>query len=87
MYLWRTDSSTILTNRGDLVEKQVYCGRYAADSVVALFQREKVTISHCVPTILRMLLDSAKAKGINLSGCSMVRWGQVKGAAFIGEEV
>jgi len=52
--------------------KQVYCGRYAADSVVALFQREKVTISHCVPTILRMLLDSAKAKGINLSGWKMI---------------
>jgi hypothetical protein len=25
-----------------------------------LFHREKVTLSHCVPTILRMLLDSAK---------------------------
>ncbi len=24
--------------------KQVYCGRYVADSVVALFQREKVTL-------------------------------------------
>jgi acyl-CoA synthetase (AMP-forming)/AMP-acid ligase II len=52
--------------------KQVYCGRYAADSVVTLFQREKVTISHCVPTILRMLLDSAKAKGIPLSGWKML---------------
>jgi fatty-acyl-CoA synthase len=48
--------------------KQVYCGRYVADSVVALFQREKVTLSHCVPTILRMLLESARTKGINLSG-------------------
>jgi fatty-acyl-CoA synthase len=51
--------------------KQVYCGRYVADSVVALFQREKVTLSHCVPTILRMLLDSAKTTGINLSGWKM----------------
>src|SRR5260221_5655842 len=48
--------------------KQVYCGPFVPDSVVALFQREKVTLSHCVPTILRMLLDSAKTKGINLSG-------------------
>jgi fatty-acyl-CoA synthase len=48
--------------------KQVYCGRYVPDSVVALFQREKVSLSHCVPTILRMLLESAKTKGINLSG-------------------
>jgi len=52
--------------------KQVYCGRYTADSVVALFQREKVTLSHCVPTILRMLLDSAKTTGINLSGWKMI---------------
>jgi fatty-acyl-CoA synthase len=52
--------------------KQVYCGRYLADSVVALFQREKVTLSHCVPTILRMLLESAKAKGIPLSGWKML---------------
>jgi fatty-acyl-CoA synthase len=52
--------------------KQVYCGRYVADSAVALFQREKVTLSHCVPTILRMLLDSAKTKGINLSGWKMI---------------
>jgi acyl-CoA synthetase (AMP-forming)/AMP-acid ligase II len=52
--------------------KQVYCGRYVADSVVALFQSEKVTLSHCVPTILRMLLDSAKTTGINLSGWKML---------------
>jgi fatty-acyl-CoA synthase len=58
--------------------KQVYCGRYVPDSVVALFQREKVTLSHCVPTILRMLLDSAKTKGINLSGWKIL----VGGAAL-----
>ena len=52
--------------------KQVYCGRYVADSIVALFQREKVTLSHCVPTILRMVLDSAKTKGISLSGWKMI---------------
>ena len=37
-------------------------GRHMPDSIVALFQREKVTLSHCVPTILRMLLDSAKTR-------------------------
>jgi fatty-acyl-CoA synthase len=57
--------------------KQVYCGRYVADSVVALFQREKVTLSHCVPTILRMLLDSARTKGIHLSGWKMIIGGAV----------
>jgi fatty-acyl-CoA synthase len=65
--------------------KQVYCGRYAADSVVALFQREKVTISHCVPTILRMLLDSAKAKGIPLSGWKMLIGGAILPQALARE--
>ena len=65
--------------------KQVYCGRYAADSVVALFQREKVTISHCVPTILRMLLDNAKTKGINLSGWKMLIGGAILPLALARE--
>ena len=65
--------------------KQVYCGRYVADSVVALFQREKVTFSHCVPTILRMLLDSAKAKGINLSGWKMLIGGAILAEALARE--
>jgi fatty-acyl-CoA synthase len=65
--------------------KQVYCGRYVADSVLALFQREKVTSSHCVPTILRMLLDSAKAKGINLSGWKMLIGGAILAQALARE--
>jgi fatty-acyl-CoA synthase len=65
--------------------KQVYCGRYVADSVLALFQREKVTFSHCVPTILRMLLDSAKAKGINLSGWKMLIGGAILAQALARE--
>jgi fatty-acyl-CoA synthase len=52
--------------------KQVYSGRYLADSIVELFKREKVTLSHCVPTVLRMLLESAKAKGANLSDWKMI---------------
>jgi fatty-acyl-CoA synthase len=52
--------------------KQVYGGRFVADAAVACFQREKVTYSHCVPTLLRMLLGSAKAKGIALSGWKLV---------------
>src|SRR5271166_1573967 len=65
--------------------KQVYCGRYVADSVVALFQREKVTLSHCVPTILRMLLDSAKTTGINLSGWKMIIGGAIMPQALARE--
>jgi fatty-acyl-CoA synthase len=65
--------------------KQVYCGRYVADSVVALFQREKVTLSHCVPTILRMLLDSAKKTDINLSGWKMIIGGALLPQALARE--
>ncbi|MDG4595674.1 MAG: fatty acid--CoA ligase [Candidatus Contendobacter sp.] len=36
--------------------KQIYPGRYAPDHLLRLIQREKVTFSHCVPTILQMLL-------------------------------
>jgi fatty-acyl-CoA synthase len=52
--------------------KQVYGGRFVADSAVALYRRENVTMSHCVPTQLRMVLDSAKTKGIALSGWKML---------------
>ncbi|NVK43779.1 MAG: fatty acid--CoA ligase [Oceanospirillaceae bacterium] len=36
--------------------KQVYPGRYEADSLVRLQQTEGVTFSHCVPTLLQMML-------------------------------
>jgi fatty-acyl-CoA synthase len=52
--------------------KQVYGGRFVADSAVALYRRENVTLSHCVPTQLRMVLDSAKTKGTLLSGWKML---------------
>ncbi|HSC83438.1 MAG TPA: AMP-binding protein, partial [Pseudomonas sp.] len=35
--------------------KQVYPGRYEPDMLVKLWQAEKVTFSHCVPTILQMV--------------------------------
>ncbi|WP_447725155.1 long-chain-fatty-acid--CoA ligase [Sphingomonas koreensis] len=38
--------------------KQVYPGRYEPKLLLALKQREQVSFSHCVPTILRMLLDA-----------------------------
>jgi fatty-acyl-CoA synthase len=40
--------------------KQVYPGRYHPDALVDLLDREKVSFSHCVPTILQMVLASAK---------------------------
>jgi fatty-acyl-CoA synthase len=52
--------------------KQVYPGRYAANDLLALRAREQVTFSHCVPTILQMLLSASAATGHDLSGWKMV---------------
>jgi len=47
--------------------KQVYPGRYVPEHLLTLIQREGVTFSHCVPTILQMLLSSSKIDEIDLS--------------------
>jgi fatty-acyl-CoA synthase len=52
--------------------KQVYPGRYVPDFLVELLRSEQVNFSHCVPTILQMVLDSAKAKGVDLSGWTVI---------------
>jgi len=52
--------------------KQVYPGRYAPDMLLRLIQREKVTFSHCVPTILHMLLHCPGSQDVDLSGFKMV---------------
>ena len=48
--------------------KQVYPGRYAPDALLALIAREGVTFSHCVPTILQMMLNHPAAGSTNLNG-------------------
>lgn len=48
--------------------KQVYPGRYEPNFILDLKQREGVTFSHCVPTILRMVLDAAAQREKDLSG-------------------
>jgi fatty-acyl-CoA synthase len=48
--------------------KQVYPGRYLADELFDLIKREGVTFSHCVPTLLHMVLNAAKAAGATLAG-------------------
>ena len=42
--------------------KQVYPGRYEPNSLVRLHREEKVTFSHCVPTILQMILNCEEGK-------------------------
>ena len=58
--------------------KQVYPGRYVASELLALRSEERVTFSHCVPTILQMLLSAADAARDDLSGWKIV----VGGAAL-----
>jgi fatty-acyl-CoA synthase len=52
--------------------KQVYPGRYVPDVLLGLIRREGVTFSHCVPTILQMLLTSPAASDDALKGWKMV---------------
>ena len=52
--------------------KQVYPGRYVPERLLALFAREKVTFSHCVPTILQMVLASPAARETDLGGWKMI---------------
>jgi fatty-acyl-CoA synthase len=48
--------------------KQVYPGRYLPAELLALRAREGVTFSHCVPTILQMLLKASTETGVSMSG-------------------
>ena len=56
--------------------KQVYPGRYVPDQLLELVEKEGVTFSHCVPTVLHMLLKHPHAQRIDLS-----RWKLIIGGA------
>ena len=58
--------------------KQVYPGRYSPDMLLKLIASEGVSFSHCVPTILHMLLTDKAGANVDLSGCKMI----IGGAAF-----
>jgi fatty-acyl-CoA synthase len=60
--------------------KQVYPGRYLPGALVDAIAQEKVTFSHCVPTILQMILDTAKKRSTVLAGWKVV----IGGAALPG---
>lgn len=47
--------------------KQVYPGQYEPEKLLKLIQREQVTYSHCVPTILQMLLTCPLIDQVDLS--------------------
>jgi fatty-acyl-CoA synthase len=52
--------------------KQVYPGRYAPEMLLKLIREEQVTFSHCVPTLLRMILVAAQKEGVDLSDWKVV---------------
>ncbi len=52
--------------------KQVYPGRYEPDTLLGLIAKEKVTFSHCVPTILHMLLTHPAAQYTDLKGWKVI---------------
>lgn len=58
--------------------KQVYPGRYAPDSLLQLMVREQCTFSHCVPTIMHMILSSPAAAGVDFS-----RWKVIIGGSAL----
>jgi fatty-acyl-CoA synthase len=58
--------------------KQVYPGRYQPDALLRLIRDEGVTFSHCVPTILHLLLSSPLIDEIDLS-----RWKVVIGGSAL----
>lgn len=60
--------------------KQVYPGKYEPEMLLKLIISEKVTFSHCVPTILQMLTGSPAVKQFDLS-----KWKVVIGGAKLSK--
>ncbi|MCP3719964.1 fatty acid--CoA ligase [Paraburkholderia sp. CNPSo 3281] len=58
--------------------KTVLPGRYVAERLLELREKERVTFSHCVPTVLQMLLQAARSAGKSLSGWTLI----IGGSAF-----
>ncbi|MFT5697309.1 MAG: fatty-acyl-CoA synthase [Desulforhopalus sp.] len=52
--------------------KQVYPGRYEPPMLLKLISKEKVTFSHCVPTIMHMLLTSPVIEECDLEGWKVI---------------
>ena len=52
--------------------KQVYPGRYQPDVICRLISEEGVSFSHCVPTILHMILSHPKARTTDFTGLKIL---------------
>ena len=69
--------------------KQIYPGPYEPQKLLKLIEDEKVTYSHCVPTILQMLLNCPAAQEVDLSNWKVVIGGArlPKGLARAAKEL
>jgi fatty-acyl-CoA synthase len=61
---------------------QVYPGRYDPDLLCRLRHRYQVTFSHCVPTVLQMILRAADYNGVDLTG-----WKMLVGGSALSKEL
>jgi fatty-acyl-CoA synthase len=68
--------------------KQVYPGRYEPEMILQLIRTEKVTYSHCVPTVLQMILSCPAARDADLSHWKVIIGGALltKGLALAAME-
>jgi len=62
--------------------KQVYPGKYVPDVLLRLLASEGVTYSHCVPSILHMLVANPAAAGVDLS-----HWKVIIGGAALPKSI
>ena len=60
--------------------KQVYPGRYEPEFILHLIESEKVTFSHCVPTVLHMIVNNPAARKTDLS-----RWKLIVGGSALSQ--
>jgi fatty-acyl-CoA synthase len=52
--------------------KQVYPGRYDPELICRLREEHSVSFSHCVPTIVQMVMQMAEKTGANLAGWTLI---------------
>mgnify|MGYP003331441121 CR=1 FL=1 len=63
---------------------QVYPGRYEPDFILDLIEKHKVSFSHCVPTILQMILAHPRSKEVDLSNWKIIIGGSALSPTLAG---
>jgi fatty-acyl-CoA synthase len=67
--------------------KQVYPGRYMPGTLLELIGAEKVTFSHCVPSIMQMLLTHPACESVDLSHWKVLIGGSAMSPALAAAAV